>query len=78
VHYCCLSALITFDEWLLKYFAFILVLHVHIQGLDQNVIPFHSYRRIFGSLLAGLVAGILGVTGWTGFLYYFGAHALVK
>lgn len=36
-----------------------------------------TFVRIFGSLLAGLVAGILGVTGWTGFLYYFAAHAVV-
>lgn len=35
-------------------------------------------RRIFGSLLAGLVAGILGVTGWIGFSYYFAAHIVVS
>ena len=34
--------------------------------------------RIFGSLLAGLVAGILGITGWIGFSFYFAAHILVR
>ena len=35
-------------------------------------------RRIFGSLVAGLMAGIWGVTGWIGFAYYFAAHAVVS
>ena len=35
-------------------------------------------RRIFGSLVAGLMAGIWGVTGWIGFAYYFAAHAAVS
>ena len=35
-------------------------------------------RRTSGSLLAGLSAGILGVTGWIGFLYFTGMHAVVS
>lgn len=34
--------------------------------------------RVFASLVAGLATGVLGVTGWGGFAYYFLAHALVR
>lgn len=33
--------------------------------------------RVFASLIAGLATGVLGVTGWGGFVYYFLVHALV-
>lgn len=33
--------------------------------------------RVFASLIAGLAAGVLGVTGWGGFIYYFLVHTLV-
>ncbi len=31
-----------------------------------------------GALVAGMVAGLWGVTGWTGFLYYLAMHAVVR
>lgn len=34
--------------------------------------------RVFASLIAGLATGVLGVTGWGGFAYYFLVHALVS
>ena len=50
---------------------------LHDESVSQQ--SWHaSCRRIFGSLLAGLVAGILGVTGWIGFTYYFVSHLLVR
>jgi hypothetical protein len=33
--------------------------------------------RIFASLIAGLALGVVGYAGWSGFLWYFLAHALV-
>ena len=33
---------------------------------------------VFGSLVAGLIAGICGVTGWGGFLYYLAMHVVVR
>eukprot|EP00891_Asterochloris_glomerata_P006741 jgi/Astpho2/6741/Aster-x1398 len=36
-----------------------------------------SFNRVFASLLAGLVAGVWGITGWSGFAYYFIAHLLL-
>ena len=33
--------------------------------------------RVFASLIAGLAAGVLGVTGWGGFIYYVLVHILV-
>ena len=35
-------------------------------------------RGVFGSLVAGLIAGILGVTGWGGFLYYLAMQIVVS
>lgn len=35
-------------------------------------------RRTSGSLLAGLTTGILGVTGWIGFLYFAVVHLVVR
>ena len=34
-------------------------------------------RGVFGALVAGLIAGIWGVTGWGGFLYYLAMQAVV-
>ena len=34
--------------------------------------------RVFASLVVGLAAGVLGVTGWGGFIYYFFVHILVR
>lgn len=36
-----------------------------------------SFNRVFASLIAGLATGVLGVTGWGGFAYYFLVHALL-
>ncbi|KAL3144408.1 ER membrane complex subunit 6, variant 2 [Trebouxia sp. C0010 RCD-2024] len=33
--------------------------------------------RVFASLITGLAAGVLGVTGWGGFAYYFLVHSLL-
>jgi hypothetical protein len=33
---------------------------------------------VFGALVAGLIAGLWGVTGWGGFLYYLGMHLVVR
>ncbi len=33
---------------------------------------------VFGALVAGLIAGIWGVTGWGGFLYYLAMHMVVS
>ena len=35
-------------------------------------------RGVFGSLVAGLIAGIWGVTGWGGFLYYLAMQIVVS
>ena len=35
-------------------------------------------RGVFGALVAGLIAGIWGVTGWGGFLYYLAMQAVVS
>lgn len=32
---------------------------------------------VVGALVAGTVAGLWGVTGWAGFLYYIAMHAVV-
>ncbi|KAK9800176.1 hypothetical protein WJX73_003795 [Symbiochloris irregularis] len=37
-----------------------------------------NFLRTSGSLVAGLSVGILGVTGWIGFLYYAVVHALIS
>ena len=33
---------------------------------------------VFGALVSGLIAGIWGVTGWGGFLYYLAMHMVVS
>jgi hypothetical protein len=33
---------------------------------------------VVGALVAGMVAGLWGVTGWAGFLYYLAMHAVVR
>ena len=35
-------------------------------------------RGVFGALVAGLIAGIWGVTGWGGFLFYLAMQAVVS
>lgn len=35
-------------------------------------------RGVFGALVAGMVAGLWGVTGWIGFSYYLASHAVVS
>ena len=35
-------------------------------------------RRIFASLAAGLMAGVLGVTGWIGFAFFIVLELLVS
>ena len=35
-------------------------------------------RGVFGALVAGLIAGLWGVTGWGGFLYYVAMHCVVR
>ena len=34
--------------------------------------------RIFASLIAGLALGVVGYAGWSGFLWYLLAHAVVS
>lgn len=34
--------------------------------------------RIFVSLVAGLALGVVGWSGWSGFLWYFVAHLVVR
>ncbi|KAK9916080.1 hypothetical protein WJX75_008384 [Coccomyxa subellipsoidea] len=36
-----------------------------------------NFIGVFGALVAGLIAGIWGVTGWGGFLYYLAMHMVV-
>lgn len=45
--------------------------------LDTNNVPIVLCSRIFASLIAGLALGVVGYAGWSGFLWYFLAHALV-
>ena len=33
---------------------------------------------VFGALVAGLIAGLWGVTGWGGFMYYVAMHCVVR
>ncbi|KAL0042469.1 hypothetical protein WJX82_010797 [Trebouxia sp. C0006] len=43
----------------------------------RNNFTIISFNRVFASLVAGLATGVLGVTGWGGFAYYFLVHALL-
>ena len=52
---------------------------LHVLGMRRLLTcPLSSCSRVFASLLAGLVAGVWGITGWSGFAYYFVAHLLVS
>ncbi|KAK9827246.1 hypothetical protein WJX81_002297 [Elliptochloris bilobata] len=37
-----------------------------------------NFIGVFGALVAGMVAGLWGVTGWIGFTYYLAMHAVVS
>ncbi|KAK9808908.1 hypothetical protein WJX72_006183 [[Myrmecia] bisecta] len=37
-----------------------------------------NFVRVFASLVAGILAGVLGVEGWGGFLYYLVIQAVVS
>ena len=41
------------------------------------ILMFWRCRGVFGALVAGMVAGLWGVTGWLGFTYYLVSHAVV-
>jgi EMC6 len=43
----------------------------------QTAVSVLLCSRIFASLIAGLALGVVGYAGWSGFLWYFLAHALV-
>ena len=49
---------------------------LHLELVYESTIC--NCSRVFASLVAGLAAGVLGVTGWGGFIYYFLVHILVK
>ena len=43
----------------------------------RDMFDTYRCRRTLASLVAGLTLGIWGITGWVGFLYYFGIHVVV-
>lgn len=38
----------------------------------------HPRSKIFASLLAGVFAGVVGITGFKGFIVYAAAHAIMS
>uniref|UniRef100_A0A0C9QNJ4 ER membrane protein complex subunit 6 n=1 Tax=Wollemia nobilis TaxID=56998 RepID=A0A0C9QNJ4_9CONI len=44
----------------------------------QNNMRVIYYSRTFLSIIGGVVAGILGLTGWKGFIFYFVMMALTS
>ena len=50
----------------------------YIRAMEAVVLRLcRACRGVFGALVAGMVAGLWGVTGWIGFSYYLASHAVV-
>ncbi|CAL5218559.1 g250 [Coccomyxa viridis] len=50
---------------------------MYVQKNIQHNAGVVNFIGVFGSLVAGLIAGIWGVTGWGGFLYYLAMQIVV-